>query len=130
MNVRYVPGAWANFIKRRKILCESNQAWVLILPTMVCLTAFSAGASRNLQLAVKKELLEVRNVPASSDRPSLNHVLLCKLAARLHRFPLLGLQTFAALYRLTRNELDLESCHSLNPSKPFSTNSTISDCPR
>ncbi|XP_046451363.1 scaffold attachment factor B2-like isoform X3 [Daphnia pulex] len=97
---------------------------------MVCLTAFNAGASRNLQLAVKKELLEVRNVPASSDRPSLNHVLLCKLAARLHRFPLLGLQTFAALYRLTRNELDLDNCHSLNQSKPFSTNSTISDCPR
>ena len=94
---------------------------------MVCLTACNAGSPLNLQVAVKKDLLEARNALAP-DRSSLNHILLCKLAARLHRFPLLGLQTFAALYRFSRNELDFDTCHSLNPPKPFSTN-TI-DFPR
>ncbi|XP_057375910.1 scaffold attachment factor B2-like isoform X2 [Daphnia carinata] len=95
---------------------------------MVCLTALNAEAARNLQIAVKKELFEVRNVP-DSDRPSLNQVLLCKLAARLHRFPLLGLQTFAALYRLSRNELDLDNRRSLNQSKPFAFNNSLSGNP-
>lgn len=81
-----------------------------------------------MQIAVKKELLEVRNVP-DSDRTSLNHVLLCKLAARLHRFPLLGLQTFAALYRLSRNELDLDERRSLNQFKPLSIDNSLSGNP-
>lgn len=38
-------------------------------------------------------------------RVPLNQLLLCKLAARFQRFPLLGLQTIAALYRQSHSDL-------------------------
>lgn len=53
---------------------------------------------------------QLQNLPQEqSARIPLNQLLLCKLASRFHRFPLLGLQTIAALYRQSRTDVELSN---------------------
>lgn len=94
---------------------------------MVCIAGFNAVTPLNLQL-VAKEIPDVRNI-RTPDCPSLNQLLLCKLATRLHRFPLLGLQTFATIYRLSRTELDSDA-YLLNQPHSISAISKINDFTR
>ena len=54
--------------------------------------------------------LQLQNLQQEqSARVPLNQLLLCKLASRFHRFPLLGLQTIAALYRQSRADVELSN---------------------
>ena len=68
---------------------------------MVCL----AECDRNGSPALRPADSTVIALEAWNARVPLNHLLLCKLAARFQRFPLLGLQTIAALYRQSHSDL-------------------------
>lgn len=81
---------------------------------MVCFAECDAAAPLQTKLPAKTDPADVwtnaANVLVLPNQVPISQLLLCKLAARLHRFPLLGLQTLAALYRQTRSDIEVDKC--------------------
>lgn len=103
---------------------------------MVCHTELDVGAaSNNLvlnpitygSLSSPWTQLAEQQSPHASYEP-LSRILILKLAAKLHRFPLLGLQTIAAIYRQSRSsDINKDCLVGSNNSAVFAPNSVCHD---
>ena len=82
----------------------------LMSAKMVCLNSELASACATSSPNSRATWISSLNSKTTSlDVVPLNQILICKLAARLHRFPLLSLQTIAALYRSQSRLSDAEN---------------------